>query len=163
MPSCISFNDISAVLLRRPNAYAEIKGSSAYRDINGRVNFHWTRHGVIVATKVIGLPSFGNECGPRIFAFHIHSGTSCTGNQSDPFADALTHYNPDGKEHPYHAGDLPPLFSNCGFAVSVFLTNRFLIEEVIGKTVVIHDGVDDFTSQPAGNAGNKIACGVIVR
>ena len=42
-----------------------------------------------------------------------------------------------------------------------FLTNRFRVEEILGKTVIIHDSPDDFTSQPAGNAGKKIACGMI--
>ncbi len=72
-----------------------------------------------------------------------------------------THYNPGGCEHPRHAGDLPPLFGNDGAAVSLFLTSRFSVEDVIGKTVIIHDSPDDFTTGPSGNAGEKIACGVI--
>lgn len=104
-----------------------------------------------------------NSCKGRIFGFHIHSGSRCSGNGSDPFADTDGHYNPGGCEHPYHAGDMPPLFGSDGCAYLVFLTNRFTVNEVIGRTVVIHDMPDDFTSQPAGNAGNKIACGVICR
>jgi len=56
---------------------------------------------------------------------------------------------------------MPPLFGNNGRAVSIFLTNRFSIEEVIGKAVIIHGSPDDFTTQPSGNAGEKIACGII--
>jgi Cu-Zn family superoxide dismutase len=41
------------------------------------------------------------------------------------------------------------------------VTNRFSIQDIIGRTVVIHSGPDDFRSQPAGNAGKKIGCGVI--
>jgi Cu-Zn family superoxide dismutase len=41
------------------------------------------------------------------------------------------------------------------------LSNRFSIEEIIGRTVIIHDAPDDFRTQPSGNAGMKIACGVI--
>jgi Cu-Zn family superoxide dismutase len=41
------------------------------------------------------------------------------------------------------------------------VTDRFTLPEVIGRTLVIHSGADDFRSQPAGNAGTKIACGVI--
>ena len=41
------------------------------------------------------------------------------------------------------------------------LTDRFRIPEIIGRTVVIHSGRDDFTSQPAGDSGTRIACGVI--
>jgi len=43
----------------------------------------------------------------------------------------------------------------------VFLTDRFTISEIIGKTIVIHISPDDFKSQPAGDAGKKIACGEI--
>lgn len=48
-----------------------------------------------------------------------------------------------------------------GYALSIFLTNRFRVEEIIGRTIVIHASPDDFKTQPAGNAGEKIACGVI--
>ena len=87
--------------------------------------------------------------------------TETTGNEDDPFADAKTHYNPKSCPHPYHAGDLPPLFSANGYAYSAVLTDRFTVDEIIGKTVVIHSSPDDFTTQPSGNAGRKIACGVI--
>ena len=63
--------------------------------------------------------------------------------------------------HPYHAGDLPPLFSANGLGFSAFLTNRFVAEEIKGKTIIIHSNPDDFTTQPSGNSGIKIACGVI--
>ena len=56
---------------------------------------------------------------------------------------------------------MPPLFSNRGYALQAFLTDRFTVGEILGRTVIIHDGTDDFTSQPAGNAGARIACGVI--
>lgn len=56
---------------------------------------------------------------------------------------------------------MPPLFSNRGYAFQAFLTDRFTVLEILGRTVIIHDGTDDFTSQPAGNAGARIACGVI--
>ena len=92
---------------------------------------------------------------------HIHSGMSCTGNKTDNFADAMTHYNPDNCPHPYHAGDMPPIFGVNGTAFSVFLTDRFSVKEIIGKSVIIHANPDDFTTQPSGNSGEKIACGII--
>lgn len=143
----------------KPSAVAVVRESIEYPDIKGEVRFCRLKDGVLVKAQIYGLPDKEGTNG--VFAFHIHSGESCSGNTEDPFADALTHYNPQGKEHPYHAGDMPPLFSNSGYALSVFYTDRFKIDDIKGKTVIIHCGVDDFTSQPAGNAGKKIACGKI--
>ena len=63
--------------------------------------------------------------------------------------------------HPKHAGDLPPLMGCQGNAYLAVKTDRFIVHDIIGKTVVIHSDPDDFHTQPAGNAGKKIACGVI--
>ena len=73
------------------------------------------------------------------------------------------HDNPYHCPHPYHAGDMPPLFGANGYAFSAFLSDRFTVEEVIGKTVIFHEAPDDFVTQPSGNAGAKMACGVIVK
>lgn len=167
---CIVFEDrmrrdrleyFRTVLGQPPHAAAMVKGSEKYPGITGMVRLYQTIYGVMVAAEISGLPDVTGKCASPVFAFHIHNGESCTGDESDPFADALTHYNPDECDHPHHAGDLPPLFSNNGYAFSLCLTNRFRIREVIGKTVIVHAGADDFTTQPAGAAGEKIACGVI--
>lgn len=151
-------------LLRgRAQAAASIAGSGSCPDVSGTVRFYQTKEGVVVLAEVSGLPQGSSPCHERVFGFHIHKGSDCGGNMDDPFADAMSHYDPDGCEHPYHAGDLPPLFGNGGLALSLFLTNRFSVEEIIGRTVIIHDRPDDFTTQPSGNAGTKIACGVIRR
>ena len=145
---------LPSILRSRPQAAAEISGGEAFPDISGIVRFYQTPMGVIVYAEVAGLPE-----GRRIFGFHIHEVDSCRGD----FSDAGGHYDPDGGAHPYHAGDLPPLFGNDGFALSLFLTDRFSVSEVIGRTVIIHGSPDDFTSQPAGNSGERIACGIIVQ
>ena len=154
---------LTVTLRRKPQAVAIMKGSADYSAIAGQVFFCQTELGILVAADITGLPKAGTRCQSPIFAFHIHSGASCTGSMEDPFSGAMTHYNPGNCPHPYHAGDLPPLFGNNGYAFSVFLTDRFSIQEIIGKTVIIHKNPDDFTTQPSGNAGEKIACGVIQR
>lgn len=151
------------ILQNSPTAYADIRGSAEYPGINGRVNFYQTKYGVLVYSQVFGLPRSYVSCAKHVFAFHIHSGSSCTGTRTDPFANALTHYDLENCEHPAHAGDLLPLWGNNGYTFSVFLTDRFKAGEIIGKTVIVHSDPDDFTSQPAGNSGSKIACGEIVR
>ncbi len=144
-----------------PVAQAVISGSAQYPDIRGTASFYPVENGTLVITEVQGLPFKPGACNARIFALHIHEGSSCTGNAQDPFANTGGHYNPDKCEHPQHAGDLPPLFGNEGYAWGAVVTNRFDIDEVIGHTIIIHAGLDDFTTQPSGNAGAKIACGVI--
>ena len=144
------------------DAVALIRGSAEYPGIRGLVRFYQTDHGVYAITSVTGLPKSGSPCDSPIFSMHIHDGNTCDGRDGkEPFPRSGVHYNPHGCEHPYHAGDLPPLFSANGIAMSSVLTNRFTAREIVGKTVIIHSGRDDFTTQPSGNAGTKIACGVV--
>ncbi|MCH5297493.1 MAG: superoxide dismutase family protein [Ruminococcus sp.] len=152
-----------SVLCNPPQAEAIIKGSSDYPNINGKVRFYRTKFGVLVAAEVFGLPTSTSKCCNRVFGFHIHEGDMCSGDSEDSFANAMSHYNPQDCTHPHHAGDMPPLFENGGYAFNIFLTDRFEINEIIGRTVIIHSNPDDFTTQPSGDSGSKIACGVIRR
>ncbi len=137
-----------------PQAVALVAGGSQAPCLSGLVKFCRTKHGVLVTADICGLPV--SQTG--VFALHIHEGATCGGKD---FSETGGHYNPSRMPHPMHAGDLPPLFSCHGRAFLSVLTDRFCIEDVVGKTVVIHGDPDDFHSQPAGNAGTKIACGVI--
>lgn len=154
----MNLNDFSITFNKEPEAQAVILGSKTYSNIKGKVFFYPTEYGVIVVAAIEGLPTNLNN---SIFAFHIHEGTSCSGTNEDPFLNAGTHYNPQHLPHPQHAGDLPPLFSADGNAFMAVLSNRFSVNEIIGKTIIIHSSYDDFTTQPAGNSGIKIACGKI--
>lgn len=156
------FNNSIINIKKRPYAISRIKGNNNNPRINGIAYFYKVQSGVLVSIQITGLPLSDDICKKPVFAVHIHSGNSCTGNNTDPFADALTHYNPNNCAHPYHAGDLPPIFGANGIGLSVFLTNRFSAEEIIGKTIIIHSAPDDFTTQPSGNSGTKIACGVVL-
>ena len=149
------------IFSKQPDARARIKGSLHYPNTKGLMHFYEMINGTLVVTEMMRLPSTKNMCERGIFALHIHDGESCTGTNEDFFANAGMHFNPQGCQQPYHAGDLPPLFENEGYALSVFLTSQFLVRDIIGKTVIVHGNPDDFTTQPSGNAGEKIACGVI--
>lgn len=155
------FPNFAQILRRAPSASAWIKGSSEFPMISGNVSFFQTAIGVLVSVQITGLPSSERTCRNQFFAFHIHSGGIC--NPDDAFADTQSHYNPDHCDHPDHAGDLLPILGNHGYAFEVFLTDNFSVDEIVGKTVIVHRNPDDFTSQPSGNAGTKIACGEIVR
>ena len=139
---------------RRPNAKAIIKGSEEFPELRGEALFFQQRDGVLILVRITGLPKNGSG----FYGFHIHEGDDCNG---EGFPNTKGHYNPKNRPHPSHAGDLPPLLSNHGNAYLSVKTDRFRVKDIIGRTVVIHGGTDDFRTQPSGDAGEKIACGVI--
>lgn len=138
----------------RPCAVACVAGGREAPGLSGTVSFYKRESGMLVVADICGLPRTDTQ----FFALHIHEGGSCGGAD---FENTRSHYNPKEQPHPLHAGDLPPLLSCDGRAFLAVLTGRFTLSEILGKTVVIHDGPDDFRTQPAGNSGKKIACGVI--
>ncbi|WP_033828690.1 superoxide dismutase family protein [Bacillus andreraoultii] len=146
-------------------AFAEIKGGSLAPNIHGYVVFTETGSGVDVFVEVNGLPPFQRgkdrkQIGPH--GFHIHEKGSCAvGDATDPFQAAGGHWNPTNEPHGNHAGDLPVLFSNNGYSRMNVFTNKFHVQDVIGKTIIIHEGPDDFRTEPAGNSGKRLACGLI--
>lgn len=152
---------ISTLASSYPTAFAYLYGDEIHADIFGTVLFFPIWNGTLVVATVEGLPYEEKVCHEQIFGFHIHEGSTCTGNSLDPFADTGGHYNPKNCNHPQHAGDLPPLFGNHGYAFQIFYTERFLPDEIVGRTCIIHDMPDDFRTQPSGNSGKKIACGEI--
>lgn len=136
----------------RPTAYANIAGGNKYPDITGKVKFYGTKDGTLVYAQIINLP----KTKTNFFGMHIHSGKNCEGD----FSSAGPHL--DGENmHPLHTGDMPLLINANNIALSIFLDNRFLPKDIVGKTIIIHLEPDDFVSQPAGNSGERIACGEI--
>ncbi|WP_062356688.1 superoxide dismutase family protein [Bacillus kwashiorkori] len=152
----------------KTQAYAKIYGGPLAPNLSGYVIFSDLGNGTDVFVEVTGLPHYkkmnagNNPVGPH--GFHIHDKGSCKiGDKLDPFQAAGGHWNPTNEPHGNHAGDLPVLFSNNGYARMNVFTNKFRPLDVIGKTIIIHENPDDFRSQPAGNAGKRLACGKIVR
>lgn len=155
---------LNTMLYEKPAAYAFIDGSDAYPEVHGMVRFYPVADGVLVNAELYELPVSTPICSSNIFGFHIHDGRSCTGNAKDPFADAGLHFNPGGCQHPAHAGDMMPLFANYeGFAWYCYLSKRFKWGDILGRAVIVHDMPDDFHTQPSGNSGIKIACGIVKR
>lgn len=145
-------------------AVAYINGGTLYPNIAGRAVFETVPYGTEVEVEVYGLPVFNRQNGKIIgpHGFHLHDGHSCEpGSDELPFPAVGSHYNPDNQPHGNHAGDFPILYSNSGRAHMRFFTERFSVDDVIGFNVVIHEGPDDGHTQPGGNSGRMIACGVI--
>lgn len=118
---------------------------------------------LIVSARVIG------GAGPR--GFHVHEGSTCgTGT----FADAGGHFNPYATEPHggpesarHHAGDMGNVMADADGQISevVYADGLSLLRgktQAIGHPIIIHSGRDDLSSQPAGDAGKRVACGVLV-
>lgn len=140
---------------KKPDAVAKITGGVDAPRLSGCVQFYQENGSVLIVARIFGLPT-KSETG--FFGFHIHQGNTCIGAD---FSGTGSHYNPAEQAHPEHAGDLPPLLRCNGNAYLSIRTDRFSVKDIIGRTAVIHNDPDDFHTQPAGNAGTKIACGVI--
>ena len=134
----------------------------------GNVGFWELEQGVRLFAQAEGLPS-------GIHAFHIHENGQCEGPD---FQSAGGHYNPTGNQHGWnnpegpHAGDLPNVHVAEGGMLAVeYFTDAVSLEDGAegtlfpegGTAVVIHEGADDYETDPAGDAGARIACGVIER
>lgn len=141
-----------------PDAYADIKGNDTYPCLCGRAHFHNTAQGgTLVEVEICNLPFMDEQFSSAFYGMHIHENGDCT----PPFDKTGNHYNPSNMPHPMHAGDMPALLGNHGYAYSVFYTERFVIDDIVGRSIVIHAHPDDYRTQPSGNSGNKIGCGVI--
>ncbi|WP_296404711.1 superoxide dismutase family protein [Psychrobacter sp.] len=119
-----------------------------------------------------GVQVFGQLTGLHpgsTYAIHIHENGSC-GNSGK---DAGGHFNPLNKQHgnpnslESHGGDLPNITADAnGVANMNFLRRDISVDpqmanSVYNRSFIIHAGVDDYTSQPSGNSGDRMACGVI--
>ncbi|MEP0547837.1 MAG: superoxide dismutase family protein [Rhodothermales bacterium] len=132
-------------------------------DVRGRVTFADTPDGVRIVAEISGLSE-------GMHGFHVHE----TGDCSAPDAtSAGGHFNPDDTPHgapeapapERHDGDLGNLEAGAdGIARYERIDPNVALSgpaSVIGKAVIVHAGQDDFTSQPSGDAGGRVACGVI--
>lgn len=154
-----NFNVLFASILsqREPDAVAWVKGNEKYPNLSGQLGFYRTlRNAILISVEIFGLPDEENITG--FYGMHIHE----YGNCKDAFEKTGVHYNPENVPHPEHAGDMPSLLSNHGYAWMAFFDQRLTIEEIIDRSVVIHKQRDDFTTQPSGDSGEKIGCGVIM-
>lgn len=144
-----------------PSAVARLeptKGNSA----SGTVTF--TQHGdkVRVSAQLSGLKPNAEH------AFHVHEKGDCSSGDG---MSAGGHYNPAAKPHgpqhaDHHAGDMPNVRSDgSGNASATFEISGVSIgsgaPDIVGKGLIVHRDPDDYASQPAGNAGPRIACAVI--
>jgi Cu-Zn family superoxide dismutase len=144
-----------------PRAVAELKPASG-SSVRGVASFRQEGDHVVVRVKASGLaPS-------REHGFHVHEKGDCS---SPDASSAGEHLNPTDKPHgppgsEHHAGDLPSLKADAaGNVTANFEVKGALLgtgaPDLMGKALVIHADPDDYITQPAGNTGIRVACGVI--
>ncbi|ABC22582.1 copper/Zinc superoxide dismutase [Rhodospirillum rubrum F11] len=128
-----------------------------------------------MASGGVGIGLVATGLTPGVHSFHIHDKGVC--DRAVTFETAGGHFNPTGKAHGWnnaagpHAGDLPNILADGrGKATAGVLTHDVTLRPGVanslfdadGSSFVIHSGPDDYISQPAGNAGSRVACGVLV-
>jgi len=141
-----------AVATLSPAASGGAPGIVTFTAHGGAVDVH------VVATGLVPGSMHG---------FHVHD----TGNCASPdFMSAGGHFNPDKKPHgpqdgPHHMGDMPGLMADASGRIDAHFTLAGVALDgpagYVGHAVVLHAGADDYQTQPTGNSGGRISCGVI--
>jgi len=146
--------DKKAVAVIQSKSDSHVTGEATFREEGGKVNLE---------VMIVGA-----EPGPH--AVHLHEKGDCTAPDG---ASAGGHWNPTHENHgkwgtaPFHRGDIGVIEVGAdGKGTLTLTTDLWTIggapeTDVVGKAVIVHAKADDFTTQPTGNAGGRIACGVV--
>jgi Cu-Zn family superoxide dismutase len=163
--SSFSFFSCKKEKVEKPFAEAVLAPTKTDTAVNGTLKFFEEKDGRVTLQLDIVVPKKRNST----VAVHLHEHGMC-GNAG---GDAHGHWNPTGKTHgmwgsgSFHAGDIGNIALDAnGRGVLRLTTDLWTLSgeaptNIIGKGVIVHSGVDDYTSQPAGNSGPRIGCGVI--
>lgn len=146
---------VSLTLESKSNS--KVTGTATFIEKNGSVTF---------TANISGL-------NPGVHAIHIHEKSDCSA------ADATSaggHWNPTFKKHgkwgvgEYHKGDIGNFTADAnGNGTITLKTDEWCIgcgdasKDILGKGLIVHQGADDFTTQPTGNAGARLACSAIIK
>lgn len=135
-------------------------------DVSGKLAFVSTDQGVHITGRINGLKPDSTH------GFHIHENGNC---KAPDASSAGGHFNPAKIPHghpesaPHHAGDIPNQHANASGVATVDVVVPGIElgtgsdTDALGRALIVHAQADDYTSQPSGAAGARIACGVITR
>ncbi|HVV69693.1 MAG TPA: superoxide dismutase family protein [Gammaproteobacteria bacterium] len=160
--SLVATLTISSMAIAQPTTQAiDVLTPTQGNTVTGIVTFSKVKDGIKIVADVSGLPQ--GEHG-----FHIHEFGDCSAPDA---MSAGGHFNPLHMSHAgpedklRHEGDLGNLSADASGKAHYERTDKIIMlsgtDAIIGRSVVVHKDVDDFKSQPAGNSGARVACGVI--
>lgn len=140
-----------------PKSNSNVTGTATFTEKNGKVTF---------VAKISGLK-------PGVHAIHIHEKSDCSAADG---SSAGGHWNPTFKKHgkwgqgEYHKGDIGNFTADeKGNGTITMTTDEWCIgcgdaaKDILGKGLIVHQGADDFVTQPTGNAGGRVACSAIIK
>ena len=144
------------------HATATMAGTAKFKSVKGTVEFKETDDGIEVTANIEGLKK-------GVHGFHIHEKGDCSAPDGK---SAGGHFNPGGHKHgapdaaEHHEGDLGNITAEKDGKGTATLTIKGVTlgdgdTSIVGKGFIIHAKADDLKSQPVGNAGDRVACGVI--
>ncbi|MEI9945569.1 MAG: superoxide dismutase family protein [Chitinophagaceae bacterium] len=163
----LAFNKKENPVTKDKSAVAKITGTKTDTSVNGTAKFTETKNGTVKLQLTITIPFMAG----RSVAVHIHEHGDC----GDAGKNTHGHWNPTNKKHgkwgsaEYHSGDIGNIMLDAkgkgtfSLETDLWSIGGNILTDVLGKAIIVHSGVDDYTSQPAGNAGSRIGCGQIVK
>jgi len=153
--ACATWKPITAVAVMEPRSASEVRGSVTFTEAEGG--------GAAVKLDLTGVPE-------GVHGFHVHEKGDCSAPDA---TSAGGHFNPHGMQHAgpgdveRHAGDFGNVIASASGVVKTELVMSGIslkegaIDSAIGRGLILHAKRDDLTTQPTGDAGGRIACGVI--
>ena len=149
------------------SAHADISATKTDTSGSGTADFVQKTDGTVEMTLQLSFPAKASQT----VAVHFHEHGDC----GDMGKGAHGHWNPTGENHgkwgsaAYHSGDIGNIqLDATGKGKIKLSSNRWSIggddkTNILNRSIIIHSGVDDYTSQPTGNSGSRIGCGVILK
>lgn len=136
--------------------------------VKGTAVFSQSESGIVTMIAVLGGLSEGTH------AIHLHEKSDCSSADGKSTGG---HWNPTAQPHGkwgddkgYHKGDIGNFTADAnGNGTITHITNEWCIgcedpqKDILGKAVIVHQGTDDFTSQPSGAAGSRVSCGAVIQ
>lgn len=145
-----------------PAMTATLQGAPDDTDFSGTVTLTPDGTGVRVVAELSGVDTDGQH------AIHVHENGMCDHEAGGKhFTSAGSHFNPAGAEHacpptePRHAGDMGNVAISGGSGRLELTLNNVTADQLAGKAIILHAKQDDCKTQPTGDAGDRLACGVV--